>query len=47
MTPKGIIKRFNLQRPIFLATAAYGHFGRPEFEWEKLDLVELFKKEVK
>lgn len=47
MTPKGIIKRFNLQRPIFLATAAYGHFGRPEFEWEKLDLVDLFKKEAK
>lgn len=47
MTPKGIIKRFNLQRPIFLATAAYGHFGRPEFDWEKLDLVDLFKKETK
>ena len=47
MTPKGIIKRFNLQRPIFLATASYGHFGRPEFEWEKLDLVDLFKKEAK
>lgn len=47
MTPKGIIKRFNLQRPIFLATAAYGHFGRPDFEWEKLDLIDLFKKEAK
>ena len=47
MTPKGIIKRFNLQRPIFLATASYGHFGRPEFEWEKLDLVDLFKNEAK
>ncbi len=47
MTPKGIIKRFNLQRPIFLETAAYGHFGRPEFDWEKLDLVDLFKKEAK
>jgi S-adenosylmethionine synthetase len=47
MTPKSIIKRFDLQRPIFLETAAYGHFGRPEFAWEKLDLVDLFKKEAK
>ncbi len=47
LTPAGIIRRFNLRRPIFLATAAYGHFGRPEFEWEKLDLVQTFKKEIK
>jgi len=47
LTPKGIIARFNLRRPIYLATAAYGHFGRPEFEWEKLDLVELFRKEAR
>jgi len=47
LTPAGIIRRFNLRRPIFLVTAAYGHFGRAEFEWEKLDLVESFKKEIK
>jgi S-adenosylmethionine synthetase len=47
LTPKGIIQKFNLRRPIFLATAAYGHFGRPEFEWEKLDLTEMFRKEAK
>lgn len=47
MTPKGIIERFNLRRPIYLETAAYGHFGREQFAWEKTDLVELFKKEVK
>ncbi len=47
LTPKGIMKKFNLRRPIYLATAAYGHFGRPEFEWEKLDLVETLRKEVK
>lgn len=32
----GIISRFNLQRPIYLATSAYGHFGRPEFPWEEV-----------
>ncbi len=47
LTPAGIIKRFNLKRPIFFDTAAYGHFGRNEFEWEKLDLVEHLKKEIK
>jgi S-adenosylmethionine synthetase len=46
MTPKGIIKRLNLRRPIYLKTAAYGHFGRmlPEFTWEKLDFVSMLKK---
>ncbi|MFH5884518.1 methionine adenosyltransferase [Halalkalibaculum sp. DA3122] len=36
-TPAGIIDRFDLQRPIYQKTAAYGHFGREEFPWEKLD----------
>lgn len=44
LTPKGIIERFQLLRPIYQATAAYGHFGRDEFPWENLELVELFKK---
>lgn len=39
-TPKGIIKRFDLLRPIYRPTAAYGHFGREEFPWEKLDFVD-------
>lgn len=39
-TPKGIITRFDLKRPIYRPTAAYGHFGRDEFPWEKLDFVE-------
>ena len=43
LTPNGIIERLNLRSPIYLKTAAYGHFGRPEFPWEKLDLVNLFK----
>lgn len=38
-TPAGIIDRFGLKRPIFRQTAAYGHFGRPEFPWEQLDFV--------
>jgi S-adenosylmethionine synthetase len=46
LTPKGIIERLKLRRPIYQKTAAYGHFGRNEkdFTWEKLDLVPLFKK---
>jgi len=44
LTPKGIIKRLKLRTPIYQKTAAYGHFGRNEFSWEKLDLVDKFKK---
>jgi S-adenosylmethionine synthetase len=46
LTPKGIIERLKLRRPIYQKTAAYGHFGRTEneFSWEQLDLVDLFKK---
>ncbi len=39
-TPAGIIDRFNLQEPIYRKTAAYGHFGREEFPWEKLDFTD-------
>jgi|TARA_R100000388_G_scaffold95035_1_gene86110 S-adenosylmethionine synthetase len=39
-TPQGIIKRFDLKSPIYQKTAAYGHFGRDEFPWEKLDFVD-------
>ncbi|HEY6906672.1 MAG TPA: methionine adenosyltransferase [Ignavibacteriaceae bacterium] len=46
MTPRGIIKRLDLRRPIYKKTAAYGHFGRndKDFTWEQLDLVPVFKK---
>ena len=37
MTPRGIIETFDLQRPIYRATASGGHFGRGEFPWEKTD----------
>jgi len=49
LTPKGIIKRLNLRRPIYQKTSSYGHFGRndKDFTWEQLDLVPVFKKYVK
>jgi S-adenosylmethionine synthetase len=46
MTPSGIIERLNLRRAIFRKTSNYGHFGREDkdFTWERLDLVERFKR---
>jgi len=44
LTPKGIIKRLGLKKPIYKKTSSYGHFGRKEFSWEKLDLIDRFKK---
>lgn len=44
LTPKGIIERLNLRRPIYRQTAAYGHFGKAGLPWEELNLVEEFKK---
>jgi len=44
MTPAGIIKTLNLKRPIYRQTATYGHFGRPEFPWEKTDKAPLLRK---
>jgi len=44
LTPNGIIKRLKLRNPIYQRTTSYGHFGRSEFTWEKLDLVSTFKK---
>jgi len=44
LTPKGIIDHLKLRRPIYRSTAAYGHFGRPEFSWEKTDKVAALKK---
>ncbi len=51
-TPLGIIKKLDLRKPIYKATAAYGHFGRNDFEngcftWEKLDAVSKIKKQFK
>jgi S-adenosylmethionine synthetase len=45
LTPRGIIESLNLRRPIYKATAAYGHFGRNEdsFSWEKTDKAEALR----
>ena len=37
MRPKAIIEQLDLLRPVYQRTAAYGHFGRVEFSWEKTD----------
>ncbi|HXV73048.1 MAG TPA: methionine adenosyltransferase [Acidimicrobiia bacterium] len=42
--PAAIIETLGLTRPVFAATAAYGHFGRPEFSWEQLDKVNDIKR---
>lgn len=49
LTPEGIINHLDLKRPIYRKTAAYGHFGRelPEFTWEKRDMVEKLKANIK
>ncbi|NNE97572.1 MAG: methionine adenosyltransferase [Pyrinomonadaceae bacterium] len=43
LTPAKIIETLDLRRPIYRATAAYGHFGRNEFSWEKTDKAEALK----
>jgi S-adenosylmethionine synthetase len=40
LSPAGIIKTLDLRRPIYRKTAAYGHFGRSDFPWEKTDKAE-------
>jgi S-adenosylmethionine synthetase len=37
LRPKGVVQMLDLLRPIYRATAAYGHFGRPGFSWENTD----------
>ena len=46
LTPKGIIEKLGLRRPIYKKTAAYGHFGRNDLDlpWERLDKVENLKQ---
>ncbi|MFQ5511750.1 MAG: methionine adenosyltransferase [Candidatus Krumholzibacteriia bacterium] len=48
LTPSGIIDRLKLRRPIYLKTAAYGHFGREEkdFTWELTDYVDKLKSQT-
>jgi S-adenosylmethionine synthetase len=46
MRPRSIVETLDLLRPIYLKTAAYGHFGRelPEFTWERTDRVASLQK---
>ncbi len=46
LTPRGIIKELDLLKPIYQKTAAYGHFGREEFSWEKTSKAGILEKEV-
>jgi S-adenosylmethionine synthetase len=44
LRPYSIIKTLNLRNPIYLQTAAYGHFGKPNLPWEKCDKASDLKK---
>ncbi|MEE1327030.1 MAG: methionine adenosyltransferase, partial [Oscillospiraceae bacterium] len=44
MTPGGIIRKFDLRRPIYAPTAAYGHFGVADRPWEQTDIADQLKK---
>lgn len=48
LRPKGLIKMLDLIRPIYRATAAYGHFGREDLElsWEKTDKADVLRSEA-
>ncbi|MCK5215503.1 MAG: methionine adenosyltransferase [Candidatus Omnitrophica bacterium] len=46
LTPQGIIKELDLLKPIYQNTAAYGHFGRDEFTWEKTDKAAVIEKDA-
>jgi S-adenosylmethionine synthetase len=44
LTPQGIIDEHDLLRPIYRQTAAYGHYGREHFPWERLDKVDVLRR---
>ena len=46
LRPTNIIGDLKLRRPVFLKTAAYGHFGRDDFAWESTDRVDALKAQV-
>ena len=43
LSPAGIIEHLDLRKPIYRETAAYGHFGRPGFSWEKTDKADALR----
>ncbi len=46
LTPRGINQTLELKRPIYEETAAYGHFGRPQFAWEHTDRAADLQREI-
>jgi S-adenosylmethionine synthetase len=48
LRPGAIIRDLNLRRPIYRATASYGHFGRTDIDapWERTDKADLLRKEA-
>ena len=44
LRPYSVIETLDLRRPIYLQTAAYGHFGKPNLPWERVDRAEELKK---
>ncbi len=46
LKPRQIVEHLDLLKPIYQRTAAYGHFGRPEFTWEKTDKKEALRDAV-
>ena len=46
LTPGGIIETLDLLKPKFSPTAAYGHFGNPDYSWEKTNKVEALQAEL-
>ena len=47
LRPSAIIEKLGLKKAIYKQTASYGHFGKREFSWEKVDAVERLKKYLK
>ncbi len=47
LSPRGIIEKLDLLQPIYRRTVNYGHFGREEFSWERVDLVAQLQRAVK
>ncbi|MBU1439081.1 MAG: methionine adenosyltransferase [Gammaproteobacteria bacterium] len=46
LRPYGLIEMLQLERPIYRATAAYGHFGRNEFPWEQTNKAEILRADA-
>ena len=46
LRPYGLTEMLDLARPIYLSTAAYGHFGRNEFPWERTDKAEALRADT-